>query len=36
MATTTTELLEEYNINVIEWPQKGADLIPIENCFGEI
>jgi transposase len=36
MATETRELLEEYNINVIEWPPKGADLNPIELCFGEI
>ncbi len=36
MATATTELLEEYNFNVIEWPPKGADLNPIELCFGEI
>jgi hypothetical protein len=28
--------LRENNINVIEWPVKGADLSPIENCFGEI
>jgi hypothetical protein len=36
MATATRELLEEYNINVIEWPAKGADLNPIELYFGEI
>jgi transposase len=36
MATATRELLEEYNINVIEWSPKGADLNPIELCFGEI
>jgi hypothetical protein len=28
--------LEEYNINVIESPPKGADLNPIELYFGEI
>jgi hypothetical protein len=28
--------LEEYNINFIEWPPKGADLSLIEFCFGEI
>jgi hypothetical protein len=28
--------LEEYNINFIEWPPKGADLSLIELCFGEI
>jgi hypothetical protein len=28
--------LEEYNINVIESPSKGADLNPIELFFGEI
>jgi hypothetical protein len=28
--------LSTRNINVIEWPPKGADLSPIENCFGEI
>jgi hypothetical protein len=28
--------LEEDNINVIEWPPKGADLSPIELFFGEI
>jgi hypothetical protein len=36
MATTTTELLKEYNINAIEWLPKAVDLSPIENCFGEI
>jgi hypothetical protein len=36
MATATKDLLEEYNINVIEWPPKGADLNPIVLCFGEI
>ncbi len=36
MATATKDLLEEYNINVIEWSPKGADLNPIELCFGEI
>ncbi len=36
MATATTELLKEYNINVIEWPPKGADLNLIELWFGEI
>jgi transposase len=36
MATAITELLEEYNINFIEWPPKGADLSPIEFCFGAI
>jgi hypothetical protein len=34
--TATTQLLEENNINFIEWPLKGADLSPIELCFGEI
>jgi hypothetical protein len=36
MATATRELLEEHDINVIDWPPKGADLSPIEACFGEI
>jgi hypothetical protein len=36
MATATRELLEEYNINAIEWPPKGADLSSIELCFVEI
>ncbi len=36
MATATKDLLEEYNINVIEWPPKRADLNLIELCFGEI
>jgi hypothetical protein len=36
MATATKDLLEEYNINFIEWPHKGADFNPIELCFGEI
>jgi hypothetical protein len=36
MATATKDLLEEYNINVIEWPPKRSDLNLIELCFGEI
>jgi hypothetical protein len=36
MVTATRELLEEYNVNVIKWPPKGADLSPIELCFVEI
>jgi hypothetical protein len=36
MATAITELLEEYNNNVIEWPPNGADLSSIKLCFGEI
>ena len=36
MARATTELLEKHHVSVIEWPPKGADLSPIENCFGEI
>ncbi len=36
IATASRELLEEYNINVIEWPPKGADLNHLELCFGEI
>jgi hypothetical protein len=36
MATTITKLLEELNINVIEWYPKGADLGPIKLFFGEI
>jgi hypothetical protein len=36
MTTATRELLEEYNIDVIEWPPKGADLNSIELCFREI
>jgi hypothetical protein len=36
MATVTTKLFKEYNINLIDWPPKGADLNPIELCFGEI
>jgi hypothetical protein len=36
MATTTRELLKEYNIKVIERPPKGADLNPIQLCFGQI
>jgi hypothetical protein len=36
MATAITELLEEFNINVIEWPPKVSDLSPIMLCFGEI
>jgi hypothetical protein len=33
MATATTELLEEYSINFIEWPPKRADLHPIDTVF---
>jgi transposase len=36
MATAIKDLLEEFNVNIIEWPPKGADLNPIELCFGEI
>ncbi len=36
METAIKDLLEEYNINVIEWPPIGADLNPIELCFGDI
>jgi hypothetical protein len=36
MVTATTKLLEEYNICFIEWLSKGADLSPIELCFGEM
>jgi hypothetical protein len=37
MATATTELLEEFNINFFECPpNKGTDLSPIELYFGEI
>jgi transposase len=36
MATANRELLEENNINVIEWSPKGVDLNPIELCFDEI
>lgn len=36
MATATYNLLDEHEVNVIEWPPKGADLSPIEPCFGEI
>ncbi len=28
IATANTEILEEYNINFIEWPPTGADLSP--------
>jgi hypothetical protein len=34
MATETRELLEEYNINFIEWPR--ANLSPTKVYFGEI
>ena len=36
MAAATQKLLADNDVNVIEWPPKGADLSPIENCFGEI
>ncbi len=36
MATPNKDLLDEYNINVIQWSPKGTDLNPIELCFGEI
>jgi transposase len=36
MATATRELLEEHDVHVVEWPPKGADLSPIEACFGEM
>ncbi len=36
MAIATKELLEDYSINVIEWPPKGVDLSPIELCFSKI
>jgi hypothetical protein len=36
MATATCELLEANVVNFIEWPLKGADINPIEACFGEM
>ncbi len=36
MASETMQLLEDKNVNVIEWPPKGADLSPIEACFREM
>ncbi len=35
LATSTTELLQEFNINFIEWSPKGAELNQIELRFGE-
>ncbi|KAL4478922.1 hypothetical protein ABPG72_019359 [Tetrahymena utriculariae] len=35
-AKETLDLLEKHSINIAEWPPKGADLSPIELCFGEI
>jgi hypothetical protein len=36
IAAASRKLSEEYNINFIERPPKGAKLSPIELCFGEI
>jgi hypothetical protein len=33
MVTATTELLEEYKINFIDWPTKEADLSPYRVLF---
>jgi hypothetical protein len=30
MATATKEFLEEFCLNVVEWPPKGADLSAIQ------
>ncbi len=36
MANATKGLLKDHEINVLPWPQKIADLSPIEICFYEI
>ncbi len=36
MAHATTGLLADHEVNVVEWPPKGADLSPVELCFGEM
>jgi hypothetical protein len=36
MATATRVIVEKHDVNLIEWLPKGADLNPIELCFGKI